>query len=49
MTDLDNLIQAIIMEELKKHPEGMTEKQITKMVNKKLKKVKKMLDILNSL
>ena len=49
MNDLDNLIQALIMEELKRHPEGMTEKQITKVVNKKLKKVKKMLDILNNL
>lgn len=46
---VNELIQAIILEELKKHPEGLTTKQIEKIVAKKLKKVKKMLDIWNSL
>lgn len=46
---IDELVQAIILEELKKHPEGLTEKQIEKIVAKKMKKIKKMLDIFNSL
>lgn len=46
---IDELIQAIILEELKKHPEGLTTKQIEKLVNKKMKKIKKMLDIYYSL
>lgn len=46
---IDELIQAIILEELKKHPEGLTTKQIEKIISKKLKKIKKMLDIWCSL
>ena len=46
---LNELIQAIILEELEKHTEGLTTKQIQKIVSKKLKKVKKMLDLLHSM
>ena len=46
---VDEIIQAIILEELQKHPEGLTTKQIEKIVNKKLKKIKKILDILHSM
>ena len=46
---VNELVQAIILEELKKHPDGLTTKQIEKIVRKKLKKIKKMLDIWNAL
>ena len=46
---LDTLVQSMILEELEKHPEGLTEKQLYKIIKKKLKKIKKMLDIYNSL
>lgn len=50
MKDLENeLIQAIILEELEKHPEGLTTKQIQKAVAKRLKKIKKILDLLHSM
>ena len=38
----DDLIQALILQELKKHPEGMTTKQIHKAVKKKMKKIIKL-------
>lgn len=47
--NLNELIEAIILEELEKHPEGLTTKQIQKIVNKKLKKVKKILDLFYSM
>lgn len=47
--ELDELIQAFILDELKKHPEGLTTKQIEKLVKNKLKKLKKMLDIFNNI
>jgi len=37
----DELIQALILNELEKEPDGLTEKQITKKVRKKLKLIKK--------
>lgn len=48
-TTIDEIIQAIILEELKKHPEGRTEKQLYKVINKKMKKIKKVLDIINKM
>lgn len=49
MQQIDELVQAIIIDELKKHPEGLTTKQIEKLVSKKMKKIKKMLDIFYSM
>lgn len=43
---MDRLIEEIILQELKKHPKGRTEKQLYKAVKKKLKKLKKALDII---
>lgn len=47
--NLNELIEAIILEELEKHPEGLTTKQIEKIVRKKLKKLKKILDLFYSM
>lgn len=38
--DFEELIQALILQELTQHPEGLTEKQIHKAINKKLKLIK---------
>lgn len=43
---MDRLVEEIILAELRKHPEGRTEKQLYKAVKKKLKKLKKALDII---
>lgn len=43
------LVKAIILNELEKNPKELTDKQLEKIVKKKLKKVKKILDIYNSL
>ena len=47
--NIDNLVQEIILQALRDNPNGLTTKQIQKIVKKKLKKIKKMLDIYNSL
>ena len=47
--NLNELIEAIILEELERHPEGLTTKQIEKIVRKKLKKLKKILDLFYSM
>lgn len=49
MEKFDELIQAIILDALEKNPEGLSEKQIIKIVEKKLKKVKKMIDLFNEI
>lgn len=48
-SNIDEIVQAIILEELKKHPKGLTEKQLFKVVKKKLKKLQKMVDLFQSI
>lgn len=49
MKKLDELIQAIVLDALEKHPKGLTEKQIKKIVDKKLKKILKIVDLFNQI
>lgn len=49
MINTEKLIQVIILQALNESPKGLTTKQILKIVSKKLKNIKKMLDIYYSL
>lgn len=49
MEHQDKVVQEIILSSLEKHKKGLTTKQLQKQVVKKLKKYKKVLDLLESI
>lgn len=49
MIDKEKMMEALIIQALEEHPEGLTTKQIYKIVKKKVKKLKKVLDILTEM
>ena len=44
---IDEIIQAIILQALKDNPDGLTQRQIKRLVKKKMKKLKKLLILFN--
>lgn len=46
---MDEIIQEIILQALRDNPKGLTTQEIIQIVEKKLKKIKIMLDIWNEL
>ena len=41
---IDEIMQSIILQTLKDNPDGLTQRQIERLVKKKMKKLKKILD-----
>ena len=44
---IDEIMQAIILQALKDNPDGLTQRQIERLVKKKMKKLKKLLILFN--
>ena len=44
---IDEIMQSIILQALKDNPDGLTQRQIERLVKKKMKKLKKLLILFN--